>query len=73
MRGKGGSDDEGEAASCIWLARVLPEDCGNIVRLTLMQDKVMKPERQLRGVFDREKGVVGWWFSSSTIRRACLL
>ena len=51
---------EGEAAQCIWLARVRPEDCENIVRFTVLQGKVVKPDRQLRGGFDREKGVVSW-------------
>ena len=50
----------GEAAQCIWLARVRPEDCENIVRFTVLQGKVVKPERQLRGGFDREKGLVSW-------------
>src|ERR1700761_926494 len=49
---------DGEAAQCIWLARVRPEDCENIIRFTVLQGKVVKPERQLRGGFDREKGVV---------------
>ena len=56
----GGKPAEGEAAQCIWLARVRPEDCENIVRFTVLQGKVVKPERQLRGGFDREKGVVSW-------------
>jgi hypothetical protein len=56
----GGKECEGEAAQCIWLARVRPEDCENIVRFTVLQGKVVKPERQLRGGFDREKGVVSW-------------
>lgn len=51
---------EGEAAQCIWLARVRPEDCENIVRFTVLQGKVVKPERQLRGGFDRERGLVSW-------------
>jgi hypothetical protein len=51
---------EGEAAQCIWLARVRPEDCENIVRFTVLQGKVVQPDRQLRGGFDREKGVVSW-------------
>ena len=50
----------GEAAQCIWLARVRPEDCENIVKFTLLQGKVVKPDRQLRGGFDREKGLVSW-------------
>ena len=53
-------DVQGEAAQCIWLARVRPEDCENIVRFTVLQGKVVKPERQLRGGFDREKGLVSW-------------
>jgi len=49
-----------EAAQCIWLARVRPEDCENIVRFTILQGKVVKPERQLRGGFDRSKKLVSW-------------
>ncbi|OQO11254.1 hypothetical protein B0A48_05510 [Cryoendolithus antarcticus] len=54
-----GEEVEG-AGQCIWLARVRPEDCENIVRYTVLQGKVVKPERQLRGGFDRERGVVSW-------------
>lgn len=50
----------GEAAQCIWLARVRPEDCENIIRYTVLQGKVLKPERQLRGGFDRTKQLVSW-------------
>ena len=50
----------GEAAQCIWIARVRPEDCEGIVKFTIMQGKVVKPERQLRGGFDRERGLVSW-------------
>ena len=50
----------GEASQCIWLARVRPEDCENIVRYTVLQGKVAKPESQLRGGFDRVKGLVSW-------------
>ncbi|KAF2215195.1 hypothetical protein CERZMDRAFT_35851 [Cercospora zeae-maydis SCOH1-5] len=53
-------DTVGEAAQCIWLARIRPEDCENVVRYTVLQGKVVKPERQLRGGFDREKGLVSW-------------
>ncbi|GAB0134581.1 hypothetical protein EsDP_00002946 [Epichloe bromicola] len=48
------------AAQCIWLARVRPEDCENIVRYTVLKGKVVKPERQLRGGFDRVKGLTSW-------------
>src|SRR4051812_29169811 len=41
-----GDEDVG-AGQCIWLARVRPEDCENIVRYTVLQGKVVKPERQL--------------------------
>lgn len=51
--------DEG-AAQCIWLARVRPEDCENIVRYTVLQGKVVKPGTQLRGGFDRERGLISW-------------
>lgn len=50
----------GEATQCIWLARIRPEDCENLVKYTILQGKVVKPERQLRGGFDREKGMVSW-------------
>jgi (2Fe-2S) ferredoxin len=49
-----------EAGQCIWLARVRPADCEGIVQFTVLQGKVVKPERQLRGGFDREKGLVSW-------------
>ena len=50
----------GEAAQCIWLARVRPEDCEGIVKFTVLQGKVVKPERQLRGGYDRGRGVTSW-------------
>ncbi|KAK5073221.1 hypothetical protein LTS08_004305 [Lithohypha guttulata] len=50
----------GEAVQGIWLARVRPEDCENIVRYTVLQGKLVKPQRQLRGGFDRERGVLSW-------------
>lgn len=53
------TDDLG-AAQCIWIARVKPEDCENIVRYTVLQGKVVKPETQLRGGFDRGKGLLSW-------------
>ncbi|KAF2220814.1 Sucrase/ferredoxin-like-domain-containing protein [Elsinoe ampelina] len=49
-----------EASQCIWLARVRPEDCENLVRFTVLQGKVVKPERQLRGGFDRGRGLTSW-------------
>lgn len=55
-----GTTHAGEAAQCIWIARVRPEDCENIVRYTVLQGKVVKPERQLRGGFDRTRGLVSW-------------
>jgi hypothetical protein len=54
------ASSETEAAQCIWLARIRPEDCENVVKYTVLQGKVVKPESQLRGGFDREKGVVSW-------------
>lgn len=48
------------ASQCIWLARVRPEDCEAIVKFTVLQGKVVKPERQLRGGFDRGRGVFSW-------------
>jgi hypothetical protein len=53
-------EGNGEAAQCIWLARVRPEDCENIIRYTVLQGKVLKPERQLRGGFDRCKQLASW-------------
>jgi hypothetical protein len=54
-----GEADEG-AAQGIWLARVRPEDCENIVKYTVLQGKVVKPGLQLRGGFDRERGKISW-------------
>ncbi|UNI22538.1 hypothetical protein JDV02_008418 [Purpureocillium takamizusanense] len=48
------------AGQCIWLARVKPEDCENLVRYTVLKGKVVKPETQLRGGFDRVKGLTSW-------------
>ncbi|KAB8074082.1 Sucrase/ferredoxin-like-domain-containing protein [Aspergillus leporis] len=52
---------EGEegAAQGIWLARVRPEDCENIIKYTVLKGKVVKPE-QVRGGFDRERGLTSW-------------
>ena len=50
----------GEASQCIWLARVRPEDCEGIIKQTVLKGKVIKPKRQLRGGYDREKGLVSW-------------
>ncbi|PKX92632.1 sucrase/ferredoxin-like domain-containing protein [Aspergillus novofumigatus IBT 16806] len=49
-----GEADEG-AAQGIWLARVRPEDCENIVKYTVLQGKVVKPGLQLReyGTLDK--------------------
>jgi len=48
------------AAQCIWLARIKPEDCEGVVKYTVLQGKVIKPETQLRGGFDRSRGVFSW-------------
>ncbi|KAF6830740.1 sucrase ferredoxin domain containing protein [Colletotrichum plurivorum] len=48
------------AAQCLWLARIMPEDCENLVRYTVLQGKVVKPETQLRGGFDRARGLMSW-------------
>lgn len=59
--GAGGETEEDEGAvQGIWLARVRPEDCEGIIKYTVLQGKVVKPDRQLRGGFDRERGVVSW-------------
>ncbi len=57
-KGKGWEGEEG--AQCVWLARVRPEDCEGIIKYTVLQGKVVKPERQLRGGFDRAKGLTSW-------------
>jgi hypothetical protein len=56
----GEEGQEEGAAQCIWIARVRPEDCEGIVKFTVLQGKVVKPERQLRGGFDRQRGVFSW-------------
>lgn len=48
------------AAQCMWIARVRPEDCEGIVKYTVLQGKLIKPESQLRGGFDRERQVYSW-------------
>lgn len=53
------SEQEG-AAQCIWIARVKPQDCEGIVKYTILQGKVVKPESQLRGGFDRQRSVFSW-------------
>lgn len=58
-KGEAKKVEEG-AAQCIWLGRVFPEDCENLVRYTVLKGKVVKPERQLRGGFDRARGVMSW-------------
>ncbi|KAI9765606.1 MAG: hypothetical protein M1840_007295 [Geoglossum simile] len=49
--------EEGQA---IWLARVRPEHIEGIVKHTVLQGKVVHPDRQLRGGFDRRKGLISW-------------
>ncbi len=49
-----------EAQQAIWLARVRPEDCEGIVKQTVLKGKVVNPQRQLRGGFDRSKGLASW-------------
>jgi hypothetical protein len=53
------NEQEG-AAQCMWLARIKPEDCENIIKYTVLQGKLVKPESQLRGGFDRMRGVFSW-------------
>ncbi|OJJ49444.1 hypothetical protein ASPZODRAFT_150331 [Penicilliopsis zonata CBS 506.65] len=53
-------EDEEGAAQGIWLARVRPEDCENIIKFTVLQGKLVKPGSQLRAGFDREKGLTSW-------------
>ncbi|KAJ5111238.1 hypothetical protein N7532_001773 [Penicillium argentinense] len=44
----------------IWLARVRPEHCEGIVKYTILEGKVVHPETQLRGGFDRIRGLTSW-------------
>jgi (2Fe-2S) ferredoxin len=44
----------------IWLARIRPEHCEGIVKYTILQGKVVHPETQLRGGFDKGRGVTSW-------------
>ena len=44
----------------IWLARVKPEHCEGIVKYTILEGKVVHPDSQLRGGFDRAKGLASW-------------
>ncbi|KAG6156925.1 hypothetical protein E4U11_005425 [Claviceps purpurea] len=54
------ADADVGAGQCIWLARVRPEHCENLVRYTILKGKLVKPESQLRGGFDRARGLVSW-------------
>ncbi len=54
------AEEDVGAGQCIWLARVRPEDCEGIVKFTVLQGKVVKPASQLRGGFDRSKGLLSW-------------
>ncbi|PNY23341.1 acyltransferase [Tolypocladium capitatum] len=58
--GEAGGEGDVGAGQCIWLARVKPEDCENLVRYTVLKGKVVKPESQLRGGFDRARGLTSW-------------
>ncbi|PYI07568.1 hypothetical protein BO78DRAFT_417687 [Aspergillus sclerotiicarbonarius CBS 121057] len=49
-----------EQEQMIWLARIKPEHCEGVVKYTLLQGKVVHPESQLRGGFDRSRGVTSW-------------
>ncbi|ORY62699.1 Sucrase/ferredoxin-like-domain-containing protein [Pseudomassariella vexata] len=55
-----GEEGDVGAGQCLWLARLKPEDCENLVKYTVLQGKVVKPETQLRGGFDRGKGLLSW-------------
>ncbi|KAL4879641.1 Sucrase/ferredoxin-like-domain-containing protein [Aspergillus karnatakaensis] len=44
----------------IWLARIRPEHCEGVVNYTLLQGKVVHPDFQLRGGFDRLRGLTSW-------------
>ncbi|KAM5346594.1 hypothetical protein ACJ41O_009599 [Fusarium nematophilum] len=58
-----GTNDQPEsvgASQGIWLARVQPGDCENLIRYTVLRGKVVKPESQLRGGFDRARGLMSW-------------
>ncbi|KAH7342932.1 Sucrase/ferredoxin-like-domain-containing protein [Rhexocercosporidium sp. MPI-PUGE-AT-0058] len=58
---KGMPDEVQEgAAQCMWIARVKPEDCEGIVKFTVLQGKLVKPESQLRAGFDRQRGLFSW-------------
>jgi hypothetical protein len=49
-----------QAGQLIWLARIRPEHCEGVVKYTVLQGKVVHPESQLRGGFDRERGLTTW-------------
>ncbi|GKZ30406.1 hypothetical protein AbraIFM66950_009050 [Aspergillus brasiliensis] len=49
-----------EQQQMIWLARIRPEHCEGLVKYTLLEGKVVHPETQLRGGFDRTRGLTSW-------------
>ena len=48
-RGKQESGIGNQATQCIWLAQVRPEEGDNLFKCTILQGKIVKSERQLRG------------------------
>lgn len=49
-----------EEGQLIWLARIRPEHCEGVVKYTILQGKVVHPEFQLKGGFDKERGLTSW-------------
>lgn len=49
-----------EEQQMIWLARIRPEHCEGLIKYTLLEGKVVHPETQLRGGFDRARGLTSW-------------
>ncbi|EFE40107.1 hypothetical protein TRV_05176 [Trichophyton verrucosum HKI 0517] len=49
-----------EDEQMIWLARIRPEHCEGVVKHTIINGKVIHPETQLRGGFDRKNGLTSW-------------
>ncbi|KAF3479956.1 actin patches distal protein 1 [Arthroderma uncinatum] len=49
-----------EDEQMIWLARIRPEHCEGIVKHTIVNGKVVRPDSRLRGGFDRKRGLMSW-------------
>lgn len=54
------SEHDQGAVQGIWLARVSPKDCPDIVKHVVLAGRLFEPEKHLRAGFDRGRQVTSW-------------